>query len=240
MENSNPNPRRPLIIILLITFIFVGGGIFYKYHGSKIVAPPNNNANGVDSLHIWLVVAPSPIIFDEWTTPTSTELNDSVLYASTGAYSAYTAANGTCKITDNNYTAGNLITMEGYTHGEVAGKIFNQELSGSDPNVTAPVFNMVPLQASPYLIPDTVIVTDMSGNPRVGYTVQFKLGRTNVGTEATTNSNGVAVYGTYLSQGENYTVQANGSAGASADIPVSTTPLWGSGKFCSMTVYIRY
>ena len=243
MKTSNKKLYKQLLFVA--TLLLATGSFFTSCNSGSTNTAASAGASDTlktaAKVHPFLTVSASAVVMDEYSGATHTQANDSVQYSSTGSFTGITASNGTCSIKDNNYTAGNLIIIHGYATNIVAGKVFNQALSGTDLAVTAPVFNVVPLQASPYLIPDTVYVTDMSGNPRVGYQVEFKLGRTVIGSPATTNSNGMAVYGTYLQQNQDYTVQASGSGGNSAVIPASTKQLWGTGsKFSSLNVYIRY
>ena len=183
------------------------------------------------------------VVRDEWNGGSGTEANDSVLYASGGnSLKGYTNASGVVSLTDNNYTPGNPVTMEGCANGLICGKLFNQAFTklSDDNNLIAPEFDIKAVSTGDS-IPVAITVTDLSGNPRAGYTVQFRIVRTNYGTAVTTDANGKATYSKKLTQGGGYVVQASGSGGNSADIDVSTTPLSGSsGNFSTLAVYIRY
>jgi hypothetical protein len=180
---------------------------------------------------------------DDWAGQHSTEANDSVLYSSNSSYKAYTNASGQASIKDSNYHAPNPIVMEACGNNEISGKVFSRALynMGSDTSLQDATFTIGPLGGTGDTIPVNILVTDTNGNPRVGYTVQIKLGRTNFGPAATTGSNGWAVYCKGLQQGYSYTAQAFNSGSVSPEVVVSTSPLTGSsGNFCSINVYIRY
>jgi hypothetical protein len=190
-----------------------------------------------------LVTNVAAVVRDEWNGGSGTEANDSVLYTSGGnSYKAYTNSSGQASLSDGNYTAGNPITMEGCANSLICGKLFNQAFTKitDDNNLISPEFD-IKAAGTGDSIPVYVTVTDLSGNPRSGYTVQFRIVRTNYGTAVTTDASGNATYSKKLTQSGTYIVQASGTGGNSQDITVSTTPLSGSGgNFSTLNVYIRY
>ena len=134
------------------------------------------------------------------------------------------------------------------THA-VAGRMINALLTGAgaDTGWNNPMI-IVPTTI-PTSIPVQIFATDLSGNPYSGATVVINNNSTGleVGTSATTKSNGKIVYGTNLSAGGSYTVVVTGGVssaqkGGTSTFSISTTPQSCSSPcaFSYIQVFMRY
>ena len=241
-------PGKSFMTMLLAALIFTScnqnGSGTNSTPGSGSDSTSTNRHRAEAKIHPFVAVSNiSVTVKEEWGGSTTTHANDSVIYHSgMNTYKAFTDSKGVAILTDTNYTPGNGIVMEACANSEICGKVFNQALTtiSSDANLMSPTFAITALAPNDS-IPVRVLVTDMSGTPRVGYSVQFTLNGANYGGAATTNSSGVAVYGKQLNQNSSFSVTATGTGGTSTPLVVSTTPLSGSsGNFSGIYVYIRY
>ena len=241
-------PGKGFMTMLLAALIFTS----CNQNGSATNSTPGSgsdstSANGPRSearIHPFVAVSNvTATVKEEWGGAPTTHANDSVIYHSgLNTYKAFTDAKGVAILSDTNYTPGNGIVMEACANSEICGKVFNQALTtiSGDTNLMSSTFIITAL-ATNDSIPVKIMVTDMNGVARSGYSVQFTLNGVNYGSAATTNAGGVATYGKQLNQGSSYSVTATGTSGTSTPLVVSTTPLSGStGNFSGIRVFIRY